>query len=76
MQMGRPDDKAGRQLGVFMDLSELEQNREKYKAIKEQRQAVSAGGRKRSGEHTDWSKLKGDKKAEKKKKTNAWLQED
>jgi hypothetical protein len=40
--MGRAEDKAGRQLGVYMNMSELEQNRQQYKEMREVRQAHSA----------------------------------
>ena len=66
--MGREDDKAGRQLGVFMDLSTLEENREQAKIMKEE-------ARKRSGARgdIDWSKYKEQKKATKKRKASEWV---
>lgn len=67
-QMGRAEDKAGRQLGVFMDLSTLEENREQARIMK-----VEA--RKNSGSRGDvkWSDYKEEKKANKKRKTSAWM---
>lgn len=69
--MGREDDKAGRQLGVFMDLSTLEQNREEAKRMKEEAQRRS-GTR---GE-VDWATYKNQKQAAKKRKAQSWLYED
>lgn len=53
-----------------MDLSELEQNREEAKRMKEQ-------ARKRSGTTAgiNWTKHKEEKQKEKKKKTQSWLYE-
>lgn len=67
-QMGRPEDKAGRQLGVFMDLSTLEENREQARLMKEE-------ARKNSGSRGDlkWSDYKEEKKAAKKRKASAWV---
>lgn len=61
---GREEDKAGRQLGIFMDLSTLEANREEAKRMKEEAQ------RKRS--KTDWSAYKEEKKNLKKRKQQSW----
>lgn len=69
-KMGREDDKAGRQLGVFMDLSTLEENREEAKRMKE-------AARQRSGKRgdVDWTTYKEKKQDTKKRKAQSWLYE-
>jgi hypothetical protein len=66
--MGRAEDKAGRQLGVFMDVTTLEENREQAKLMKEE-------ARKHSGSRgdVDWSTYKNQKKETKKRKATAWV---
>lgn len=70
-QKGREEDKAGRQLGVFMDVSTLEANREEAKRLKEAAQQRSG-----SRGNVDWSAYKEQKQNEKKRKAQAWLHED
>lgn len=66
-KIGREDDKAGRQLGIFMDLSTLEANREEAKRMKEEAQ------RKRG--NVDWVAYKEEKKNLKKRKHQSWVYE-
>lgn len=58
--MGRANDKAGRQLGVFMDLNELEENRIQAKKMKED-------ARNNPNTNIDWAKLKKEKQLLKRK---------
>eukprot|EP01038_Epipyxis_sp_PR26KG_P008303 gene8303-11234_t len=64
-QVGRPEDKQGRQLSAFIDLEELEKNRQEYKLMKETK----------IQNNIDWSKVKQDKIKDKKRKLNSWLYE-
>lgn len=66
-KIGREEDKAGRQLGIFMDLSTLEANREEAKRMKEEAQ-------KKRG-HIDWAAYKEEKKSLKKRKHQSWVYE-
>jgi hypothetical protein len=69
--MGREEDKAGRQLGVFMDLSTLEQNREEAKRMKEEAQRNSG-----SRGDVDWRAHREQKLSTKKRKAQSWLYDD
>ncbi len=68
-QKGRQTDKAGRQLQAFIDLEELEKNREETRKMKE-----SSANQKKN--YTEWQKQNGGKKDDKKRKAAAWLYED
>ncbi len=65
--MGRPSDKASRQLAAFVDLEELERNRQETKAKKAELHAQT------KNMNIDWKKVKEDKK---KRKLQEWLKED
>jgi hypothetical protein len=67
-RLGRENDRAGRQLGAFMDLSTLEKNREDYKKKKDMDALANRG--------VDWSKHKKEKKELKKRKAQSWVYED
>lgn len=62
-KMGRPSDKAGRQMAAFFDINQLEENRKQAKLMKEERKHMNV----------DWKKVKEEKKKKKNKITNAWL---
>ena len=64
-QTGRESDKAGRQLGVFMDLTTLDQNREEAKRMKEEVKHSRSGA--------EWAAYNKEKKNSKKRKVEAWV---
>eukprot|EP01031_Cornospumella_fuschlensis_P033353 gene33353-40344_t len=67
-QRGIPQDRAARQLAAFVDLEELERNRQEAKQM---RQAVAQS---RTGKQ--WAEYNAQKKAEKKRRRDAWVTED
>lgn len=62
LQKGRPDDRQGRQMSAFFDLSTLEKNREEAQRVKKQLQQAK---------NIDWRKYKEEKKLMKLKRS--WL---
>mmetsp|Transcript_20485 Transcript_20485/g.28200 ORF Transcript_20485/g.28200 Transcript_20485/m.28200 type:complete len:134 (-) Transcript_20485:52-453(-) len=65
-KVGRPEDKAGRQLSAFIDLKDLERNREEHAAKRQQQhfqRAAYEAWRQRAGDQT-------------KKRKQGWLYED
>lgn len=65
-KVGRPNDRAGRQMAVFFDVNELERNREEARDKKTRLQ--------QSG--IDWRVYKEQKQQEKKKRRSEWLRDD
>jgi hypothetical protein len=65
-QVGRANDREGRQMSTYFDMTSFEKNREDAKRKKEDLQ--------NSG--TDWKKYKDDKKQKKQRLTNKWLYEE
>lgn len=64
----RQDDKAGRQLEAFVDLKELERNREETKVLRANNPIKKSA--------KEWAKINQEKKNQKKRKLNSWLYED
>jgi hypothetical protein len=69
-KVGRPEDKAGRQLSAFIDLNELERNRAETKAKREEFQ------RNLEKQGVNWKELKEEQKLKKRKNREKWLLED
>jgi hypothetical protein len=67
-QQGVPQDRSARQLAAFLDVKELDRNREEAKQI---RQQVA-----KSKNSEQWKTYNEQKKLEKKRKREAWLHED
>lgn len=65
-KVGRPSDRAGRQMAAFFDVSDLERNREEAREKKARLQ--------QSG--VDWREYKEAKLQEKKKRRSEWLRDD
>ncbi|KAF1335358.1 Ww domain-binding protein 4, partial [Globisporangium splendens] len=64
--MGVANDKAGRQMSHFFDMTDLEKNREEAKLLKE----------KLKRKNIDWKKIAAEKKAKKQKQKNEWMYQD
>jgi hypothetical protein len=67
-KVGRPDDRAGRQMAYFFDVSELERNREEAREKKIRLMQQSS--------NVDWREYKESKQQEKKKRRSEWLRND
>uniref|UniRef100_K3W6U1 WW domain-containing protein n=1 Tax=Globisporangium ultimum (strain ATCC 200006 / CBS 805.95 / DAOM BR144) TaxID=431595 RepID=K3W6U1_GLOUD len=64
--MGVANDKAGRQMSHFFNMTDLEKNREEAKLLKE----------KLKRKNIDWKKVAAEKKAKKQKQKNEWMYQD
>jgi hypothetical protein len=67
-KVGRPDDRAGRQMAHFFDVNELERNREEARDKKIRLMQQSC--------NVDWREYKESKQQEKKKRRSEWLRND
>ena len=66
LEKGVADDKAGRQMSAFFNVSHLEENRKEAQRKKELLKK----------KNINWKKIQQEKKIQKKKKQNQWLFED
>lgn len=71
--MGRPEDKAGRQLAAFVDLNDLDRNRQEHALQKERQSAAD-----RAAAYAAWKRAKGagGSDAADRKRKHKWLYED
>ena len=70
VQMGRQEDKAGRQLAAFIDLADLERNRQETARLK-----ALQTERDKAANYEAWKKAKGVEGGKAKKRKQSWLYE-